>query len=320
MKIREIILEAPQQMPNFGTAGQQYNVNYTTAATPPAKKSSKGTNKSTKLKAGPKGLSININGNYTATSPTAALQQVAPNRVAAASQSKESKWKKFQQSRPFKIFGLKTLGPFLIWLEDMSSINELWEAGAFNDHGNKAGEVAQQVRTYYTQLLITRGATMWVAWGTASFATGMAVRGLMALIPGLGWLAGLASFVAQAAVYFILNMEVVQKYLTFTILENLVPEWINDPVYGIAKTLGGFGALVDGALSRAYRKFVSQATDTAKDVADKAVKAGPGVAKDAGAAIKNTASTVAKDAKSVVSPSSQPAQPLGSMSDLAKDL
>jgi hypothetical protein len=309
MKIREIILEAPQQMPNFGTAGQSYNVNYNTAAAPA--KAAKSTAKATKLKAGPKGLSVNVNGKYNITSPSAALQQIAPTKVAAVAAEKASRWQKFSGSKRGRIFTSKYLGPILIWLDDMFSINELWAAGAFNDHGDKAGEVAQQLRTYYTQLLITRGATMWVAWGTASLATGMAVRGLIMLIPGFGWLAGIASFAAQAVVYAALNSEVVQKYLTFTILENLAPEMVNDITYGLSRSLGGSTAALGGFISELKKKFLKQAPDAAKDAAVATVKAVPGIVKDAGAAIKNTA-------KSAVSPATS--EPTRSMADLAKEL
>ena len=309
MKIREIILEAPQQMPNFGTAGQQYNVNYNTAATPA--KTTKRTAKATKLKAGPKGLSVNVNGKYTNTSPSAALQQVAPTKVTAVAAEKASRWQKFSASKLGRIFTSKYLGPILIWLDDMLSINELWAAGAFNDHGDKAGEVAQQLRAYYTQLLITRGATMWVAWGTASLAAGTAVRGLIMLIPGFGWLAGIASFAAQAVVYAALNSEAVQKYLTFTILENLAPEMVNDITYGLARSLGGSTAVLGGFISQLKKKFLSQSPEIAKDAAVATAKAVPGIATDAGAAIKNTA-------KSAINPAAS--EPTISKADLANKL
>jgi hypothetical protein len=312
MKIREIILEAPQQMPNFGTAGQSYNVNYNTAATPA--KAAKSTAKATKLKAGPKGLSVNVNGNYTTTSPSAALQNLAPTKVAAAKTVKESMWSKFTGTKIGKILTSKYVGPFLIWLDDMSSINELWNAGAFNDHGNKAGEVAQQVRTYYTQLLVTRMGTMWVAWGTAMALTGGAVRGLIMLIPGFGWLANVAAVVAQLAVYAALNSEVVQKFLTFTILENLAPEWVNDITYGVARTVGGAGSQVGEFITQLKKKFVTKAPDAAAATA----KAAPGVVKDAEAAIKNTGTAIKNTAKDAINPSTS--EPTRSMSDLAKEL
>jgi hypothetical protein len=200
----------------------------------------------------------------------------------------------------------------------MTSINELWNAGALNDHGDKAGEVAQQLRTYYTQLMITRMATMWVAWGTAMALTGGAVRGLIMLIPGFGWLANVAAVVAQLAVYAALNSEVVQKFLTFTILENLAPEWVNDITYGVARTVGGAGSQVGEFITQLKKKFVTKAPDAAKDAAAATAKAAPGVVKDAGAAIKNTGTAIKNTAKDAINPSTS--EPTRSMSDLAKEL
>lgn len=275
MKVSEIILEAPQ-IPNFGTAGQQYNVNYNVnTGTKPSGKTATPKTGGTKFSIGPNGLMTNVNGKPTPISPKDALSRFAAKRVAAAQKTSSGLWKTFTNTPVFKFFTNKYLGPFLLWLDDMSAINELWDAGMFNDHGSKAGEVAQQVRTYYTQLLISRMGTMWVAWGAASFATGMAVRALVALIPGLGWLANIAAFAAQLVVYGLLNSETVQKFLTFKVLENLVPEWINDPVYGIARTLGGAGSAVPAYVSQLKKKYLgSDSKDSAKETpADKQPKA-----------------------------------------------
>jgi len=339
MKVSEIILEAPQtgtnafsQMANQ-LGGGKSSTGGTTNTTPTGKthtanpnnpnnaspkKTTPSKKKPTKFSAGPKGLVSNAGGKSTSVSPKDALKTAAPDKVAVAEKVSGGKWEKFKATKPFKMFGLKTLGPFLIWLDDMSSINELWDAGAFNDHGDKAGEVVQQLRTYYTQLLITRMGTMWVVWGSASFVTGMAVRALVALIPGLGWLANLAAVVAQGAVYLLLNSEVVQKYLTFTILENLAPDWMSNSAYGIARVFGGVGGLIGPYITKLKDKFAKEAPEVAKAVPGAAAN----VAKDAANAVKNTGSTVAKDGATAVKNigSAPAAEPLGAMSDLAKDL
>ena len=268
MKVTEIILEAPQtpQVPNFGTAGQNYNVTYNT--TPGGKTPTKGAKSSTggtKFSVGPNGLMANVNGKPTPFSPKDALKKFAANRVASAQKTSGSLWKAFTNSKIFRFFGNKYLGPFLIWLDDMSSINELYDEGMFNDHGDKAGEVTQQLRTYYTQLLITRMGTMWVAWGTASFATGMAVRALVALIPGLGWLANIAAFAAQAVVYALLNTEAVQKFITLKILENLAPEWVNDPIYGVARVVGAAGSTVPAYVTQLKKKYLGGSDEKKAD-------------------------------------------------------
>jgi hypothetical protein len=249
MKVSDIILEAPQTKSSGKSSGGQKAFSQMT----------------TQLSASSKGLMSNVNGTPTSTSPTNALKTFASDKVAAAQSASKSMWSKFTSSKIFRFFGNKYLGPFVIWLDDMSSINMLFDAGAFNDHGNKAGEVTQQLRTYYTQLLISRMATMWVAWGAASFATGAAVRGLVALIPGLGWLANLAAAVAQVAVYALLNTETVQKYLTFKILENLVPEWINDPIYGFARVFGAVGSTVPAYITQLKRKYIGNGDEKSAD-------------------------------------------------------
>jgi hypothetical protein len=146
----------------------------------------------------------------------------------------------------------------------------------------------------------------------------MAVRVLVALIPGLGWLANLAALAAQGAVYLLLNTETVQKYLTFTILESLAPDLLSDSAYGIARVFGGVGGLIGPYIAKLKDKFAKEAPEVAKNVA----KAVPGAAKDAANAVKNTGSTVAKDGATAVKNigSAPAAEPLGAMSDLAKDL
>lgn len=296
MKVNEIILEAPQ-VPNFGTAGQSYNVNYNlNTGKAPVKGAAPST---TKFSVGSNGLLANVNGKPTPFSPKDALQKFASGRVAAAKKVSGSLWKSFTGHKLFRFFTNKYLGPFVIWLDDMSSINELFDAGMFNDHGDKAGQVAQQLRTYYTQLLITRMGTMWVAWGTASMATGMAVRALVALIPGIGWLANIAAFAAQAVVYALLNTEAVQKFLTFKILENLAPEWVNDPIYGVARVVGAAGSTVPAYVTQLKKKYLGSDGD------------------------KSTAQP-SKDTKPAATPAAKPStpSPSGDVSgaDLAKEL
>lgn len=327
MKVSEIILEAPQTGAN--AFSQMANQLGNTTSSTGGKTSSSSTGKThkanpnnpnksgttKKFSVGSKGLVSNAGGKQTSVSPKDALKSTAPDKVAVAQTASKSIWSKFTGTKIFRFVTNKYLGPVVIWLDDMSSINELWDAGAFNDHGDKAGEVAQQLRTYYTQLLITRMATMWVAWGTASFATGMAVRGLVALIPGLGWLANLAAFAAQAVVYALLNTEAVQKYLTFKILENLVPEWINDPVYGFARVFGAVGSTVPAYITQLKKKWLSKGPEAAKDAANAAPGAVANVARDAANAVKNTG-------KAAVSPSASPSSDDDGISgaDLAKKL
>jgi hypothetical protein len=293
MKIREIILEAPQQMPNFGTAGQSYNVNYKLGgATTPAKGAAPVTPPKVDLK----------------TRPTDILSKILPDKVEKAKLTAAKSWNALKADRMYRLFGAKLLAPILIWLDDMSAINVLWEEGQFNNHGNKAGEVAQQMRTAHTQLLFSRMATGYLAWFAVAKATGGAARALIFLIPGLGWLAGTASFVAQAAMFVLLQSDAVQKFITLQIIEN-IPH-VNDLTHSAAKVVaGGVGVWVPQFINKLKKKYTGAAADTASSL--------PEPVKSAASTAGNAAGNTAKSVADKVAPTKT--EPLGAMSDIAKD-
>ncbi len=281
-----------------------------------SKKKSSSKKGTTRFSVGPSGLVSNEGGKSAPISPKDALKAAAPERVSVAQKVSSGLWNKFTNTTLFRLFTNKYLGPIAIWLDDMSHINELYDAGMFNDHGDKAGEVSQQLRTYYTQLFFTRMGTMWVAWGAASLATGAAVRGLVALIPGLGWLANIAAFAAQGVVYALLNYEPVQKFLTLKVLENIVPEWINNPIYGIARVVGASGSMVPAYITKLKDKFLKSAPEVAKSAAQAAPGAAANLARDAATAVKNTGSAITTPA----APSAPSTGRTISGADLAKEL
>jgi hypothetical protein len=286
MKIREIILEAPQQMPNFGTAGQQYNVNYKLGgATTPTKG------------AAPK---VDLK-----TRPIDLLSKSMPDKVKKAQSVAAKSWNGFKSTKVSRLFGAKLVAPIAIWLDDMSAINEMWESGYFNSYGNKAGEVAQQMRTAHTQLAFSRMATGYLVWFAAAKATGAAARAIMLLIPGFGWLAGTAQWVAQAALFAFLQSDAAQKFITLKIIENI--PGLNDVFYSTAQVVGAGGTAIPAYINQLKKKF----TGAAADVVDK----------NTPQSVKSAASTASNAAKGVadkVAPTKS--EPLGAISDLAKDL
>lgn len=287
MKIREIILEAPQQMPNFGTAGQQYNVNYKLGgATTPTKG------------AAPK---VDLK-----TRPIDILSKSMPDKVKKVQSVAAKSWNGFKSTKVFRVFGLeKWLVPLAIWIDDMSAINEMWESGYFNNYGNKAGEVAQQMRTAHTQLAFSRLATNYLAWFAAAKVTGAAVRGIMFLIPGLGWLAGTASLVAQAALFALLQSDAAQKFITLKLIENI--PYLDTVFYESARVVGAGGVAFPAIINQLKKKY----TGAAADVVDK----------NTPQSVKSAASTAGNAAKGVADKVAPPkSEPLGSISDLAKDL
>lgn len=286
MKIREIILEAPQQMPNFGTAGQQYNVNYKLDG---VKTPAKGAVPKVDLK----------------TRPTELLSKSMPDKVKKAQSVAAKSWNGFKSTKVYGFFGAKLLAPLAIWLDDMSSINEMWESGYFNSYGNKAGEMAQQMRTAHTQLLFSRLATGYLAWFAIAKATGAATRAIVFLIPGFGWLAGAASFVAQAALFAFLQTDAAQKFITLKIIENI--PYLDDAFYGAAQVVGAGGTAIPAYITQLRKKYTGAAADA--------------IEKNAPQSVKSAASTAGNAAKGVADKVAPPkSEPLGSISDLAKDL
>lgn len=286
MKIREIILEAPQQMPNFGTAGQSYNVNYKLDG---VKTPAKGDAPKVDLK----------------TRPIDILSKSMPDKVKKAQSVAAKSWNGFKSTKVYGFFGAKWLAPFAIWLDDMSAINEMWESGYFNNYGNKAGEVAQQMRTAHTQLAFSRLATNYLAWFAAAKATGAAVRAIVFLIPGLGWLAGTASLVAQAALFALLQSDAAQKFITLKIIENI--PYLDDIFYASARIVSGLGAGAPPIITQLRKKYTGAAADAISNNAPQSVKSAA-----------SSAGNAAKDIADKVAPTK--AEPLGSISDLAKDL
>jgi hypothetical protein len=286
MKIREIILEAPQQMPNFGTAGQQYNVNY----------------KLDGVKAPAKGAAPKVD---LKTRPIDLLSKSMPDRVKKAQSVAAKSWNGFKSTKVYGFFGAKLLAPLAIWLDDMSAINEMWESGHFNNYGNKAGEVAQQMRTAHSQLLFSRLATGYLAWFAMAKATGAATRAIVFLIPGFGWLAGVASFVAQAVLFAFLQSDAAQKFITLKIIENI--PYLDDAFYGAAQVAGAGGTAIPAYINQLKKKFTSAAADA--------------VDKNTPQSVKSAASIAGNAAKGVADKVAPPkSEPLGSISDLAKDL
>jgi hypothetical protein len=288
MKIREIILEAPQQMPNFGTAGQSYNVNYKLGgATAPTK----GTAPKVDLK----------------TRPFDLLNQNFPEKVSKVKGETAKAIKGLAAKGIYKVLkGTALITPLAIWVDDMGAINEMWDLGHFNNHGNKAGEVAQQMRTAHTQLLFSRYATILPAWWLGVKTSSMGIRLAMGLIPGIGWVATLSSLAAGLAITAMLQMDAVQKLIVMYIIDNI--PYLGDAVYETAKVVSAAGAGPGlSYLHQLRKKF----TGAAADAADK----------NTPQSVKSAASTVGNAAKSVADKVAPPkSEPLGSISDLAKDL
>jgi hypothetical protein len=256
MKIREIILEAPKQMPKVDVK----------------------------------------------TRPIDILSQTFPDKVNRAKSIAAKSWNGFKSTKVFGLFGIeKWLAPLAIWIDDMSAINEMWEAGYFNSYGNKAGEAAQQMRTAHTQLAFSRLATNYLAWFAAAKATGAAVRAIVFLIPGLGWLAGTASLVAQAALFALLQSDAAQKFITLKIIENI--PYLDTAFYESARVVGAGGVAFPALITQIRKKFTGAAADAVADKTPQSVKSAAGAA---------------KGAVDRVAPKTT--EPLGAMSDLAKDL
>jgi hypothetical protein len=286
MKIREIILEAPQQMPNFGTAGQSYNVNYKLDG---VKTPAKGDAPKVDLK----------------TRPIDILSKSMPDKVKKAQSVAAKSWNGFKSTKVWPYFGAKLVAPIAIWLDDMSAINEMWESGYFNNYGNKAGEMAQQMRTAHTQLLFSRMATGYLVWFAAAKATGAAARGIMLLIPGFGWLAGTAQWVAQAALFAFLQSDAAQKFITLKIIENI--PYLDDAFYGAAQVVGAGGTAIPAYITQLRKKYTGAAADAIDKNTPQSVKS-----------VASTAGNAAKGVADKVAPTKS--EPLGSISDLAKDL
>jgi hypothetical protein len=301
MRIREIILEAPQQMPNFGTAGQQYNVNYKlNGVSTPAKG------------AAPK---VDLK-----TRPIDILSKSMPGKVKKAQSVAAKSWNGFKSTKVSRLFGAKLVAPIAIWLDDMSAINEMWESGYFNSYGNKAGEVAQQMRTAHTQLLFSRMATGYLAWFAVAKATGAAARALMFLIPGLGWLAGTASVVAQTVMFALLQSDAVQKFITLKIIENI--PYLDDLSYSAAKWVSGeAGVWIPEIINQYKKQYIGAAADTVVKNTPQSVKSAVGaVGAAADTVVKNTPQSVKSAAKGFTDRVGiTKTEPLSAMSDIAKD-
>ena len=303
MKVREIILEAPQtgtnafsQMANQLGRGSS-STGGTTKSTSTGKTHTANPNnpnkaantKTTTSSTGPK---VDLK-----TRPIDILSKDFPDKVAKAKSSSAKMFSGLKNTKVFNFFGAKWLAPLAIWLDDMSAINELWESGMFNNYGNKAGEVAQQMRTAHTQLAFSRLATNYLAWFAVAKVSGMAARALMALIPGFGWIAGVASFIAQAAMFAFLQTDAAQKFITLKIIENI--PGLDDLTYSVAKTVGSAGAIVPQQITQLRKQYMNKGADAMPEPAKK----------------------VADKSKDAVNQTTAPSnEPLGAMSDLAKDL
>ena len=294
MKVSEIILEAePTKIPNFGTSGQSYNVNYNLGgANTPAKGK-------TPTKAAPK---VDLK-----TRPFDLLNQKFPEKVPKAKGAAAKALKGLAAKGIYKVLkGTALFSPLAIWVDDMSAINVMFEAGHFNDYGNRAGEVAQQMRTAHTQLLFTRYATILPAWWLGVKTSSMGIRLAMGLIPGIGWVATLTSLAAGLAITAMLQTDAVQKLIVTYIIDNI--PYLGDAVYETAKFVGGGGARMPQYFNKLKNKWVNDASNATPQ----SIKTAGGVVKKGADAVASTA----KSAKDLVVP---PA-PLGNISDLAKEL
>jgi hypothetical protein len=294
MKVSEIILEAePTKIPNFGTSGQSYNVNYNLGG---AKTPAKG---KTPTKAAPK---VDLK-----TRPFDLLNQNFPEKVPKAKGAALKAIKGLASKGIYKVLkGTALFAPLAIWVDDMSAINVMFEAGHFNEYGNRAGEVAQQMRTAHTQLLFTRYATILPAWWAGAKVSSMGIRLAMGLIPGIGWVATLTSLAAGLAITAMLQTDAVQKLIVTHVIENI--PYLDDAVYETAKFVGGSGAGVPQYFNKLKNKWVNDAAN-----------ATPQSVKTAGGVVKKGVDTVASTAKTAKDLVVPPA-PLGNISDLAKEL
>lgn len=290
MKVSEIILEAdPVKLPNFGTAGQPYSVNYNMGGTTPLAKV-------------PAAVDLK-------TRPIDILRKAFPKKIDVANAAAEKSKKAFFGSKFFKILGITTLAPVIVWIDDMTAINVMFDQGHFNSYGDKAGEVAQQMRTSHTQLLYSRMATTYVTWWATVKATSGAVRLAMGLIPGAGWIATLTSTAVGLAVTAMLQTDSVQKFITMKLIDNI--PYLGDAVYELAKATGGVGSAMPSQTAQQVSTYVSRLKD--KFVKNTAA-AVPQPVKTGAAAVSNAAKTAANR----VAPLAPPA-PLGKVSDLAKE-
>jgi hypothetical protein len=303
MKVSEIILEAtPSNIPNFGTAGQSYNVNYNLGGNATTPKSTKATaKKSVPAKASPK---IDLK-----TRPFDLLNQAMPEKAPKVKGVAAKAIKSLAAKSVYKVLkGTALISPLLIWVDDMSAINVMFESGYFNSYGNKAGEVAQQMRTAHTQMLFSRYATILPAWWLGVKASSMAIRLAMGLIPGIGWLATLGSLAAGLAVTAMLQTDLVQKYIVLYIIENI--PGLDDAVYETAKFVAG--TKVASGMPQFFNKIKDKFVKNAADATPQPVK-------DVGNTIGAGANAVGSAAKTIANKVA-PSAPLGNISDLAKEL
>ena len=105
----------------------------------------------------------------------------------------------------------------------------------------------------------------------------------------------------------------VQKYITLKIIENI--PYVDDLAHSAAKVVaGGVGVWVPEIVNQKKQEVLGAATDAAKDVAAKL----PEPAKSAASSAAKSAAGAAKGVANRVAPPA--AEPLGAMSDIAKDL
>jgi len=120
----------------------------------------------------------------------------------------------------------------------MHAVQTMFDAGQLGDDQENARDTAQDLRAYYSTIAFNKGLTMLAAMGglAALAAQLRAFIPLFAGIPGFGWMAGGAMFIATMAIPYMLSQEEIQAWLLKNVMQDLYEDY---PVGELIGKLGG---------------------------------------------------------------------------------
>ena len=154
-------------------------------------------------------------------------KKLKPEQQQRATRLAEQKTAEFFGGKLVSYIGRKAsiILPVLDWIEEMSTINVLFDQGSID------AKQAQNYRAAYSGACFTSMVTNWaafLAFAKTSSTIITALRTALLGIPGAGWVAWTVTALTQTAFFALLNTETVQNYVCKLIMTQAWPaaDWV----------------------------------------------------------------------------------------------
>ena len=184
-------------------------------------------------------VNIDRNGKERKVRPIDAVDEVVEGGKAKVKTATENTVTKGLKKATVRLAWVLGLGLAVTeWIDDMHAVQTMFDAGQLGDDQENARDTAQDLRAYYSTIAFNKGLTMLAAMGglAALAAQLRAFIPLFAGIPGFGWMAGGAMFIATMAIPYMLSQEEIQAWLLKNVMQDLYEDY---PVGELIGKLGG---------------------------------------------------------------------------------